>query len=166
MTDMTLGAYLKALRLLGNPSLTLEQAASAMNMTWEALQELETDRRRADPAELNKIVQVLNADIALLGALWEAWTPAPDPETTIPCRTCAGTGRVPENAYDRCDTAIMHGPGHQSISPCEVEGPHTEHSCYGYEWTDKDIGTQTAPVSHYRDGFVKETLTYRLASAN
>lgn len=42
-----------------------------------------------------------------------------------------------------CDSAIGHGPGHQSISECIYVGHHTSHySDMGHEWEDSDIGTQ------------------------
>lgn len=72
-----------------------------------------------------------------------------------------------------CDTAIMHGPGHQSVTECGQTGEHTEHySADGrFEWYDKDIGTQTRDISRYdgprdpKNGRAsKVTRTYRLAS--
>lgn len=67
----------------------------------------------------------------------------------IDCRTCKGTGKVPDNHYSRCDTAIAHGPGHQSISPCEVEGPHDEHQAGEYSWADTDLTPQTYDKKEY-----------------
>lgn len=42
-----------------------------------------------------------------------------------------------------CPAVIHHGPGHQSRTPCDVKGPHTEHHVFlwggthegDYEWT-------------------------------
>lgn len=43
-----------------------------------------------------------------------------------------------------CDSAIAHGPGHQSTSRCIVTGPHSEHcSDMGHEWKDADTQTYT-----------------------
>lgn len=69
----------------------------------------------------------------------------------------------------RCDTAIMHGPGHQSTSECAVEGPHTVHydDAHRFEWTDEDVGTQTTVIKRYsRASGYRELVakTYRLAS--
>lgn len=67
----------------------------------------------------------------------------------IDCRTCKGTGKVPANFYDRCDTAVAHGPGHKSISPCTVEGPHDEHYAHGYDWMDENLSQQTYDKKKY-----------------
>lgn len=79
-----------------------------------------------------------------------------------------------------CDTAIMHGPGHQSTSECIVTTPgHTTHySSMGHEWTDKDITDQTHVKYRYdlppgtepgafvlmKDHIKTPIKTYRLAS--
>lgn len=51
-----------------------------------------------------------------------------------------------------CDSAIGHGPGHQSISECTVFGTHTEHRNEYAEWDEAEIGTQT--WTRQRDGKV------------
>lgn len=38
-----------------------------------------------------------------------------------------------------CDTAIAHGPGHQSISPCEEIGQHKVHRYDEFAWRDQDL---------------------------
>lgn len=59
-----------------------------------------------------------------------------------------------------CDTAIAHGPGHQSMSPCILTGPHTHHeSDMGHEWDDSKITTQTTKGHRHID----QDKTYRLA---
>lgn len=65
----------------------------------------------------------------------------------------------------RCDTAIGHGPGHQSVSECITTGPHTEHeSDMGHEWSDSDIGKQTSDITRYTGPNGEPvTKTYRLA---
>lgn len=63
--------------------------------------------------------------------------------------------RFSDEVLTECDTAIGHGPGHQSISPCIRTGEHSEHiSDMGHDWSDSDIGKQT---------YVRRGVTYRLA---
>ncbi len=82
----------------------------------------------------------------------------------IECKKCKGTGQVPDNTYDRCDTAIMHGPGHQSISPCEVVGPHEGHYAQGFDWFDSELINKTVTLPRFpRGGQVQKV--YRLASS-
>lgn len=58
-----------------------------------------------------------------------------------------------------CDAKLAHGPGHQSTTRCEVEGPHEVHRCtYGggvAEWRDgeytgmlRDKGIDFDPKSY------------------
>lgn len=73
-----------------------------------------------------------------------------------------------EQALTECDTAVGHGPGHQSISPCEVTGPHTYHENSYHEWEESDIGEQTHEMTVSRldpmfGGYNKVKRTYRLA---
>lgn len=66
--------------------------------------------------------------------------------------------RYADEVLTECDSAIMHGPGHQSVSECIMTGKHAEHySDMDHEWYDRDIGNQT--WTRRRDGKV-----FRLAS--
>jgi hypothetical protein len=38
-----------------------------------------------------------------------------------------------------CDTAIAHGPGHQSVSPCTEIGEHEVHRYEDFAWEDKHL---------------------------
>jgi hypothetical protein len=60
---------------------------------------------------------------------------------------------------DPCDTAIMHGPGHQSVTECHLRGEHSEHASADgrFEWTTDELTAQT--YTRRRDGRV-----FRLAS--
>lgn len=79
--------------------------------------------------------------------------------------------RFADEMLTECDTAIGHGPGHQSISVCIRTGEHSEHvSDMGHEWEDKDIGEQTYDKHNWDgppgpDGLrTRDTYrTYRLA---
>lgn len=70
--------------------------------------------------------------------------------------------RYADEALTACDTAIMHGPGHQGVSPCIITpAPHDYHvSDRGHEWTDRDITTQTRRGTRAVD----RDKIYRLAS--
>lgn len=68
--------------------------------------------------------------------------------------------RYADEVLTECDTAIAHGPGHQSISECIVTGDHTEHhSDMSHEWYSSDLTGQT--YARRRDG-----RTFRLAFAD
>lgn len=73
--------------------------------------------------------------------------------------------RYSSEVLTECDSAVGHGPGHQSISPCIRTGFHTHHcNDMGHEWEDEDIGKQTAPLTRYTGpGHSPVTSVYRLA---
>ncbi len=85
---------------------------------------------------------------------------------SIPCKHCDGTGQVPDNAYDKCDTAIFRSGG-RDILPCAHVGPHEWHhtSDYQGEWHDRDVTVETAEYKHYKAPEYIEltTTTYRIA---
>lgn len=80
--------------------------------------------------------------------------------------------------FIECDVAVAHGPGHQSITPCENPyRDHTQHYNSVGEWSDEDISEQTYTKYNYElppgktnDDFVPISemiktprITYRLA---
>lgn len=87
---------------------------------------------------------------------------------TIDCRACKGTGQVPANSYEPCDTAVIGDYGPTQPDPCVVKGPHEWHHTvsYSYEWHDRDVSiAETVSHTHYKGPEYREQVTtvYRLA---
>lgn len=68
-----------------------------------------------------------------------------------------------EEVFIECDVAVAHGPGHQSISPCENPyRNHTTHYNDVGEWSDEDLSEQTYTKYRYEDPPGTEEGTYVL----
>ncbi len=59
------------------------------------------------------------------------------------------------DSFVECDTAVAHGPGHQSISMCErTDSNHKVHLHEDMEWTDDDLRGKPYTYIRRRDGKV------------